>query len=74
MLRNAEDESSVIPFIDEEQFKQLTAEGIISGGMIPKLENAFEAIHKGVRQVVITHSDNIDGSKGTTIKGEKLKR
>lgn len=74
VLRNAEDESSVIPFIDEEQFKQLTAEGIISGGMIPKLENAFEAIHKGVRQVVITHSDNIDGSKGTTIKGEKLKR
>ncbi len=74
VLRNAEDESSVIPFIDEEQFKQLTAEGVISGGMIPKLENAFEAIHKGVRQVVITHSDNIDGSKGTTIKGEKLKR
>jgi acetylglutamate kinase len=74
VLRNADDESSVIPFIDEEQFKQLTAEGIISGGMIPKLENAFEAIHKGVRQVVITHSSNIDGSKGTTIKGEKLKR
>ena len=68
VLRDADDESSVIPFINEEQFKLLTAEGIVSGGMIPKLENAFDAIHKGVRQVVITHSDNIDGSRGTTIK------
>ena len=68
VLRDANDEGCVIPFIDEAQFRQLTAEGIVSGGMIPKLENAFDAIHKGVRQVVITHSDNIDGSRGTTIK------
>lgn len=68
VLRDADDDGSVIPLISEEQFQQLTAEGIISGGMIPKLENAFQAIHQGVRQVVITHSDNIDGSKGTTIK------
>ena len=68
VLRDADDDGSVIPLICEEQFRQLTAEGIISGGMIPKLENAFQAIHQGVRQVVITHSDNIDGSKGTTIK------
>ena len=68
VLRDADDDGSVIPLINEEQFRQLTAEGIISGGMIPKLENAFQAIHQGVRQVVITHSDNIDGSRGTTIK------
>jgi acetylglutamate kinase len=68
VLRDADDDGSVIPLINEEQFQQLTVEGIISGGMIPKLENAFQAIHQGVRQVVITHSDNIDGSKGTTIK------
>ena len=68
VLRDADDESSVIPFITEEQFQRLTTEGIVSGGMIPKLENAFEALHKGVRQVVITHSDNIDGSRGTIIK------
>lgn len=68
VLRDADDDGSVIPLINEEQFQQLTAEGVISGGMIPKLENAFHAIHQGVRQVVITHSDNIDGSKGTTIK------
>jgi len=68
VLRDADDEGSVIPLINEEQFKQLTAEGIISGGMIPKLENAFEALHQGVRKVIITHSGNIDGSRGTAIQ------
>lgn len=68
VLRDADDDGSVIPVIDEQQFQQLAASGIISGGMIPKIENAFQALHRGVRQVVITHSDNIDGSRGTTIK------
>jgi len=74
VLRDANDDSSVIPLIDEALADKLIGEGIIAGGMIPKIENAFDAIHKGVRQVVITHSENIDGSRGTTIKGEKLKR
>ena len=68
VLRNADDNSSVIPSINEQQAHSLIAEGIIAGGMIPKIENAFGAIHQGVRQVIITHSDNIDGSRGTTIK------
>ena len=68
VLRDADDESSVIPFINKEQFRQLVAEGIVSGGMIPKLENAFDAIQKGVCQVIITHSDNLDGTRGTAIK------
>jgi acetylglutamate kinase len=68
VLRDANDDKSVIPLIDEQEASKLIAEGIIAGGMIPKIENAFDAIHKGVRQVIITHSDNIDGSRGTTIK------
>ena len=68
VLRDADDDNSVIPSIDEEQAARLIGEGIISGGMTPKIENAFDAIHRGVKQVVITHSDNIDGTKGTTIK------
>ena len=68
VLRDADDDNSVIPSIDEEQAARLIGDGIISGGMIPKIENAFDAIHRGVKQVVITHSDNIDGTKGTTIK------
>ena len=73
VLRDADDDSSVIPLITEEQAAVLIEKGIISGGMIPKIENAFQAIHQGVKQVIITHSENIDGTKGTTIKGEKLK-
>ena len=73
VLRDADDDSSVIPLITEEQAAVLIEEGIISGGMIPKIENAFSAIHQGVKQVIITHSENIDGTKGTTIKGEKVK-
>ena len=68
VLRDANDDKSVIPLIDEQAANRLIAEGVIAGGMIPKIENAFDAIRKGVRQVVITHSDNIDGSRGTTIK------
>ncbi len=68
VLRDANDDKSVIPLIDEQEANKLIAEGIIAGGMIPKIENAFQAIHKGVQQVIITHSDNIDGSRGTTIK------
>ena len=68
VLRDANDDNSVIPLIDEQEASKLIAEGVIAGGMIPKIENAFDAIRKGVRQVVITHSDNIDGSRGTTIK------
>ena len=73
VLRDADDDSSVISLITEEQAAVLIEEGIISGGMIPKIENAFSAIHQGVKQVIITHSENIDGTKGTTIKGEKVK-
>ena len=74
VLRDADDDGSVIPLINEAEASRLIAQGVIAGGMIPKIENAFDAIRRGVRQVVITHADNIDGSKGTTIKGEKLKR
>ena len=68
VLRDADDDESVIPVITEKEFTEYQANGVISGGMIPKLENAFDAIHKGVQKVVITRSDNIDGQCGTTIK------
>jgi acetylglutamate kinase len=68
VLRDADDDESVIPVITEKDFTEYQASGVISGGMIPKLENAFDAIHKGVQKVVITRSDNIDGQRGTIIK------
>ena len=59
VLRNEDDDDSVIPSITEAEFKQLVDEGVIQGGMIPKLENSFEAIAAGVSEVVITKASAI---------------
>lgn len=59
VLRDENDDNSVIPEIDEAYFHQLVDEGVIQGGMIPKLQNAFEAIRAGVGQVVITQASHI---------------
>lgn len=68
VLQDADDDNSVIPYINEEAFKQYVEEGVIVGGMIPKLENAFNAIHAGVNKVVITLASAIDGKSGTIIE------
>ena len=64
----AEDDDSLIPHINESEFKRYVEEGIIQGGMIPKLENSFEAIHAGVSKVIITLATAIDGVSGTVIE------
>lgn len=68
VLRDAADDESVIAHLNEEEFKQYVADGVIQGGMIPKLENAFQAIHSGVNKVIITLATAIDGTQGTIIE------
>lgn len=68
VLRDENDDDSVIPLITPDEFRQYVAQGVIQGGMIPKLENSFEAIHAGVREVVITLASAIHGDGGTRIK------
>lgn len=53
VMCDPDDPESLIPHITENDFINLRNEGIVSGGMLPKLENAFEAIRQGVTQVVI---------------------
>lgn len=53
VLRDVDDDNSVVSEIRESDFLPLQEEGVVSGGMIPKLHNAFEAINKGVKQVLI---------------------
>ena len=65
VLRDAEDDTSVIERITRDSYKQLLADGIVSGGMIPKIDNAFAAIEHGVQSVRITHASNLQG--GTVI-------
>ena len=68
VLSNPDDEDSVIPVITHADFTQLVKEGVISGGMIPKVENALTAIDEGVSKVIITLASAIDGKQGTIIK------
>lgn len=68
VLRDEKDDDSVIPVITPEDFHRYVADGTIQGGMIPKLENAFEAIEAGVSEVIITLASAIQGQKGTRIK------
>ncbi len=68
VMRNPDDNSSMIPVITADDYAQYKADGTISGGMIPKLDNAFGAIQSGVKQVIITLATAIDGNHGTVIR------
>lgn len=68
VLRDPDDEDSVIPRLNRRSFEALTADGTIAGGMIPKIENALAAIEAGVKRVIITRADAIDGRSGTLIQ------
>ncbi|OAV74009.1 Acetylglutamate kinase [Bacteroidales bacterium Barb7] len=67
VLSDETDDNSVIPRIDRKLFEQYTAQGIIQGGMIPKLENAFQAVDAGVKEVVITQASEIHKGTGTRV-------
>ena len=67
VLASPDDDTSVIPQITRQDFARLTADGTISGGMLPKIENALCAVEAGVREVVITSAEGIAGTGGTRI-------
>ena len=67
VLRDENDDDSVIPELTPALFEKYVQSGVIQGGMIPKLENAFEALNAGVKKVVITRADLIDKELGTTV-------
>ena len=68
VLSNPDDDDSVIPVITHEDFERYKADGTISGGMLPKIENALGAVDAGVKQVIITLATALDGQSGTVIK------
>ena len=67
VLVDQNDETSVIFELDSVLFNQYKEEGIISAGMIPKLENGFQAKRKGVKEVLITNAQNIATGRGTRL-------
>lgn len=68
VLANPDDDNSVIPLITKESYKELLEKGMIVGGMIPKLDNAFAAMEDGVGEVLIKHADNLLCNKETLLK------
>ena len=67
VLAEADLEDSVIPRITRADFERLKAEGVVSGGMLPKLENCLAAVDAGVKRVVITRADALEEGRGTSI-------
>ena len=68
VLSNPDDDDSVIATINHADFECYKADGTISGGMLPKIENALHAVDAGVSKVIITLATAIDGLHGTIIK------
>ena len=68
VLRDPDDETTLIREITAESYAALKAEGVVSKGMIPKIENALKAVANGVRSVTIKHSDNLSTDTGTVIR------
>ena len=65
---NEADDKSVIPEIDPALFAELKTKGVITAGMIPKLENGFNALRRGVTSVVITNANGLSGGlRGTRL-------
>lgn len=62
---------SVLPCLDIKAYQSLLAAGTISDGMVPKLENAFNALEQGVKRVVIGAAEQVEavlqGQSGTQI-------
>jgi acetylglutamate kinase len=59
VMKDIDDDSSLVPQIRSEEFEGLKQDGTVSGGMIPKLHNAFEAIKNGVSAVYIGKADEL---------------
>lgn len=53
LLRDKDDESTLIPVVKASEVPELVAEGVISGGMIPKIDCCIESIRQGVGKVFI---------------------
>ena len=71
VLTDTNDDDTLIKEINPSSYKQLKESGAIFAGMIPKLDNAFAALHNGVEKVIIGKAEQlkelISGETGTTI-------
>lgn len=67
VLLNPDDDSSLIALIDKQKYVELKSGGVITDGMIPKLDNSFKALEKGVAEVYIKNAKNLNVDKQTLL-------
>ena len=67
VLCDRNDDSSVIPTLDPAGYARLKAEGRVAEGMIPKLDNAFQALREGAAGVVIRSACDLTAPLGTEL-------
>lgn len=73
VLENVEDDNSVINLITKEKYRNLLQDKKLFDGILPKIDNAFDAINSGVKEVLIGDAEDLlqnltDHTKGTLIK------
>lgn len=69
VLKNIQDDESVIHSLTEKTYQDLSDKGVFENGILPKLENAFSAITAGVKEVLIGNSMHLLKNIGQDIEG-----
>ncbi len=72
VMKDINDENSLIARINQEYYTELKTGGIIADGMIPKLDNCFEALNAGVSKVCICQANQILNLDSGTFVGTEL--
>lgn len=73
VLENVEDKNSVINLINKEKHRQLLADKKLAEGILPKIDNAFDAIDNGVKEVLIGDANDLLQNCSENIKGTLFK-
>jgi acetylglutamate kinase len=72
VLKDFNDEGSLIAEIDLQDYEELKIQGVVHSGMLPKLDNAFAAIVSGVKAVIIGKADELENLKHKKPFGTRL--
>ncbi len=69
VLQNVDDAGSVIRHLPKSLYEELLGQNAFADGILPKLENAYAAIHAGVKEVLIGEADDLLRNTGEETEG-----
>lgn len=72
VLQDIEDNASVFPILTEHAYSDLLSKGFFENGILPKLENAFAAVHAGVKEVFVGDSARLLKNMGQETEGTRI--